>query len=251
MMRIEGKIYGEKEVRHMLAIAPKAFVRTIRHWMYSERKKFVGNKKRKGLFRRQLSSMRRGQNAASPFRRPGKWPDKVINAIKGYVYGTRTLSTMELKMGIGLGEPSKFIQGLAMMDINYKGSREITSDSAMTLPVYENLRRRGINVKYASKLRPRNQAFAAAKDKTEMFSRRMPDGTVLYFDAADRYKTGARKGELKKSALLFVGKRKVKIKPLFNFKGQWEDGIPAVVQRGQALIDRTVRALQLGYLKAE
>lgn len=251
MMKLQGKIYGDKEVRRMLAIAPKAFLKTARHWFYSERKRYVGNDKKKGLFRRQMQSLKLGAGAVSPFKRSGKWPQNVINAFKGYVYGANSLGNITLKMGAGIQNPSKFMQGLAMMDMKYSGSREISSGEPMTLPVYENLRKRGISIQYLAKMRPRNQAFRKIMQDDQIFTRRLPDGTVLYFDEMDRYKTGSKRGQMKRSALLFIGKRKVKLKPKFDFKGQWERGIPAVVSRGQTLIDRTTRALTLGYLKAE
>jgi len=250
MFRLEGKIHGAEEVKKLYAIAPKAFLNTIKRWFYSERKKYVGNRKMNGIFRRQLMGLRHA--GEGPFERPWKWPKNVVNAISGVVTGIDNMGSIMLTMG-GLSD-SKFIQGMAMMDVGYSGPRVISSSSNMTIPVYKNLAKLGIRRDWAL-----NQKMFFGGRDGGLFAKRTANGTILYFNASDRYKTGARKGALKRSALLFIGKKQIKLNPKFDFVNQWETRIPAAVSRGQTLIDRTVRALTtenkvtggIGYIKAE
>lgn len=238
---IEGELVGNgREVRNMLAAAPGAFKKSIRRQMYRERKRYVGNTQRDGKIRKQL--MRRGLQGKGAYGRKGKWPRNVARGFKGYVYNKQTLDNMTLRLGIGLRNPSKFALGLRMMDEGYRGSRVINSPNQMPIPVYRNIK----------KIFPgdSSKAFKIMSQQGDLQPVNI-GGTTLWFHEGLKYKTRGRgveskKGQFKKSALMFVGARSVKISPQFDFVNMLNNDRPRIVNRARRVINNTVRRLNRG-----
>lgn len=249
MIAIQAKLTGDKKTEQLVATWPKAFQITLRRWMYAERRKYVGNKTKEGKFRRQLMRLRKGAGAPSLFRRAGNWARNVIRGFKGFFrqFG----QSLNMTMTMGRKGTNNFMRGLQMMDISYSGSRNISSSNYMTLPVYANLRKRGINPSefYKSKSSPKNQAYSIMRGNN-IFARKVGD-TIYWFDEDLKYKSGKRKGQPKRSALVFIGKKMIKIKPKFDFVRQWEGRKSQIIKDGEGRINRTVRALNKGYMRAE
>lgn len=245
MIYIDGeKIGNEKEVRQLLAGAPGAFRNAFRILLYQERKRYIGNKKKDGKFRKQL--LRKRLNGRGPFGRKGTWPKNVAKAFKGYVFNKKTLDNMTLRMGAGLNNPSKFMLGLRKMDEAYKGSRSITSSKQMPIPLYRNIKKVYSgdastvfkNLSKAGKLQPVNIG-----------------NRTFWFHKDLKYKTRgkgdrSKRGKFKKSALMFIGAREVKIKPQFNFEGMLEAEKPKIVNRARRAVKQTVRRLNRGMVRS-
>jgi len=137
-LKLEGRLYGLKEIQTMYAAAPGAFFKAIRHRMYSERKRYIGTRGFEGKFRKKILAKKHSGTGA--FKRDGTWPRNVAAAFKGYLRGDKAINTMEMHMGTGLLHPTRFSRGLAMMDQGYTGDRTISGNGKnMPLPVYKNL----------------------------------------------------------------------------------------------------------------
>lgn len=244
MIELTGRVYGAEQTQRLLAAAPNAYRKGIRRFFYSERKKYVGNKRIDGKFRRQLSR-RRHQGAKFPFNRPdsNQWSRQVYKSFKGYVFNVTRLDGMTLRMGIGLRKPSAFVRGLERMDRDWQGSRVLGSagKGEMSIPAWGNINKvwQGLRGNAWSDLKPHLTPF-----KTK-------HGTTLWFDKRQKkWAKGKNAGRFKKSALMFVGKKAIEIDQQFDFVKQWDGQLPKVVKRGQRQVDLVTRRLLRGYSNA-
>jgi len=241
LLGFEAKKYSLDKIKQMYAAAPGAFYKAIRHRMYSERKRYIGNRSSpEGRFRRELLNKR--HSGTGIFARKGKWPVNVARAAKGYLSGAESINNMFMRMGVGLKKQSGFTRGLALMDAAYLGSRTIHGGGKqMPIPVYKNL----------LKVQPTEPSTAFRK--LSAAGRLIPINKcnkTLWFlrDGIGKHKE--QRGRFKPSALLFVGTRSVTIKPQFNFGGMFRAEMPAIINRAQNEIDGTVRRLMRGDFKS-
>jgi hypothetical protein len=223
----------------MLNEAPQRFLITMRAWLGAERDRYVGNNSGKdGAFRKQILRLKRGEGASDSFRRGGKWPMKLAKSFKGYIYNKENLNDLTLKMGSGLRHPSKFMEGMAMMDAA-KGGGTITSSRFMSLPVYKNLKRLGIESNFK-----KHFELLFKDNLTPIMGK---GGTLLWFEKDMTYKRQRGGNPFKRNALMFIGKKQVKIKQHFDFSKQFYSESGAVIRRGMTALNRACRDLKERY----
>lgn len=244
MIRLEGRIFGLNEVKRMYAAAPGAFFKAIRHRMYSERKRYIGTKGAHwlGKFRKKIMSKKHAGKGM--MKRDGKWPKNVAAAFKGYLRGEQAIGTMEMHLGTGLRHPSKFSRGLTMMDAAFSGDRTIRSNKNMPVPLYKNIMRvyRG---------REMSRAFRDMNADGSLVPV-VKNGRVFWFDKGGRYKRRTKEGKIfKKSALMFIGAKSIRLSPQFNFMNYLDGERPRIITRAKREIDGTVRRLSRGIVKSD
>ncbi len=79
-------------------------------------------------------------------------------------------------------------------------------------------------------------------------------GNILWFlkdfdtykNSAGQYQRGKRAGQYKSKALVFIGRKSVKLKPHFDFVGMWETRKPVAMKHGVRLINEAVRGMNMG-----
>jgi hypothetical protein len=240
MILLFTSLKGRANSQNMLTEAPQRFLITMRAWLAKERNRYVGNNSGKdGTFRKQIMRLKRSEGASDSFRRGGKWPEKLARSFKGYIYNKTNLNDLTLKMGAGLRDASKFMQGMAMMDAT-KGGGTISSSKFMALPVYKNLQKLGIE-------KGLSKAFGDFP-QGQLVPLMAKSGTLLWFDKAQMYKRQRGGNPFKKSALMFIGKKQVKIKQHFDFSKQFYSGADAIRRRGMTALNWAVRDLNEGYV---
>ncbi len=241
MISLSPSLIGHKKIQDMLGYAPVRLLITLRGWLAAERNRYVGNSSGKdGLFRRQIKALKRGKNATNEFRRNGKWLDMVAKAFKGYIINKNSIDNLTLRMGAGLLDRSKFMRGMAMMDASYTGSGIIASKKYMALPVYKNLQKLGINDNF--------RKHFVNLFKTELTPIKGKNDTILWFEKDMTYKRKREgQGQFKRSALLFIGKKQVKLRKHFDFSKQFYGQADAIRRRGITALNRTIDAMNRGY----
>jgi hypothetical protein len=236
MISLSTSLNGHVNLQNMLTEAPNRFLITMRVWLAKERDRYVGNNSGKdGSFRRQIKALKRGEGAYKGMERSGKWPGKLAKSFKGYILNRNDLNNLTLRMGAGLRNTSVFMKGMAMEDA-VKGGGTITSSKFMTLPIYRNLKKLGITTGNAFSDFPQGQLIPVMKN-----------GTVLWFDKSQMYKRQREGNVFKKSALLFIGKKQVKLKQKFDFVNQFYGMADQIRRRGMTALNRAVRNLNEGY----
>lgn len=206
-------VLNSEKIIHMLGYAPEAATEYMRRWLYHERREFVGNKKKDGQFRRSLQRRKlRG--------RPGTWPKNVSRIFKGYVKSHSNLNGMELHMGAGLNNPTKFTKGITAMERGFE--TRPTSKSYMPMPFYSNLMAAGYANKYGKLFREHRAA-----NKWDIVP--VGNGKILFFEKGGHEHP------------LFIGVRKARIKKTITFTDQWSRRIPQSLKRGERYLDTAMR----------
>ena len=240
VIQIEGRTHGAKEVNRMYAAAPGAFFKAIRHRMYSERKRYIGTRGSAfGKFRKQL--MRKRHAGKNAFGRGGKWPENVAKAFKGYLRGEKMLDGMSMHMGSGLKKRSKFVKGLEMMDKSATNRTISGKGKYMPVPAYRN-----IGKHYRG---PMSRAFRAMAGRGDLVPVKR-GGRIFWFHKNGRYKQRKKSGMFKRSALMFIGQKMIKISPQFDFNSYMKGESPRMLVRARREIDGTVRRLNRGIIKS-
>jgi hypothetical protein len=240
MILLEGRLTGEKKIKQMYAAAPGAFYKAIRHRMYSERKRYIGTRGYDGKFWRSLNRMKRG--GQGEFKRQGNWPANVVRALKGHMQGAGKISTMVMRLGIGIRKKNKFLEGLARLDTSYTGSRTSSSNKFMPIPVYRNLS------KYVSD--PNGKTFYSLLDQGRLVPI-VKGNKILYFMNEGKYKKKSKTGSAyKRNALVFIGTKKITVKPKFTFVNYMVTEESRIAVRARREIDGTVRRLNRGIIKS-
>jgi hypothetical protein len=246
MMEISLDIKNKNMVSEMLRKAPKRILIGISKWLYGERNRYVGNQRRDGKFRQQFRRLKAGAGAWSSFSRPGTWSKNIVKSFKGYVLDKDNPYKIRLRMGFGLRNPSEFVQGLRMMEESAT-NRSIASSKFMTIPAYRNLNKYGLGIH-----RKAENAFTKAREQgIKLIPIRGGYGSLLWFDASQKRKratSSGASGGFKRSALLFVGRKGIKLSPKFNFKKQFYGQKAAMILRGQKKLNREIRDFELGYV---
>ena len=125
----------------------------------------------------------------------------------------------------------------------------VNSASNLVFPVYKNLRRRPISMRQMTQNR-KNIILKDVIDGYRTTAVKRGDATYI-FDTQDVNKRGPNKGKLRPTALLFVLRRKFNIPKKIDFINQFKTKQPEYVNRAKGMLDRAVRGIEKGYLKAE
>jgi hypothetical protein len=234
MIAVEGRIYGVDQIARLYAKAPGAFYKAIRHRMYSERKRYIGNKDGMGLFQKTLARIKRSGQGV--FSRGGYIPHNVARSFKGYLSGGGSggIGTMKMHMGIGLRHPNDFTEGLARLDASYTGSRTSASAKYMPVPVYRNLSNYipDYTGKTFYKLMRENRLTAV-----------IAGNKIFYYMKEGKYKRQREGQQFKKNALVFIGTNKITVKPKFVYIDFMKTQDALITARAQREIDATCRRL--------
>lgn len=232
--------------------APLNFINTINHWLYSERKIFIGNKSHDGTVRRQLKKLK--HPGSGPFKRPGGWAKNVINAFFGRIGGVHPNATMT--MGIGSKKINKpFFRGLEKMEGSYSGDRSIKSSKYMPLPVSKNIEKY-LGGRAGGEYMQAIRKFHDYADAGKLIPIKRGNNLLWFLNnfnrysgTETRYSQGSKKGQFKKDALVFIGRKSVTLNPRFEFQSLWETRKPAAIKHAYRLIRETLRGLDKGYVK--
>ena len=149
-------------------------------------------------------------------------------------------------MGLGWTGEKRFFQGLYAMEKSTP-EKTVTSSENMVFPAYKNLLKKGISVHPMHKGRT-NLVFKEA-NKRRMFAKQYADKTIMY-DANDTFKSGAKKGQFKSSAVMFILKKKFKMPKRIDFFGLWDTQQSKTIRRMTNIIRQTIRGIEKGYIPA-
>ena len=243
MFEIVPRLLGFKETAAVLDGTPEVFKKTYRHWMFSERMRYHK------VFSRQIMRARYNEGAPSMFRRHGAWEPRVAAPFKGMSIREQPNG---ITMEVGLGTENRkaknasFIKRLMLMERSFPGSEMTSSGKLMPIPLIRNLDR--LNV-----MRPRRGSNSYLKNAETALSGGMGQkglipikrgGTIYWFNTMDRMKNG----RLRKSALLFIGKRMVRLRKRLDFVKPWEGRKDQMVDNFVVKMNRTLRNISRGYL---
>jgi len=228
--KLEGNVFGADKVEQWLGEAPKAIHNGVAKWLFAERNKYVGNRKRNktGVFTR---AMLKRQHST---RRGGTWSPSAALMFKGFMkYEINPEAyNLTLKMGLLSKKKSGFVEGMRQMQDGYTRS----SSKFMPVPVYQNLQAIGYDRSYYA-------TFKYLMDSDQLVMVRQK-GYALYI-----HKPTIESGGDMYDATMFVGYRRISVKPQkFKFEEKWEKRMPAVMNRGRKTMDRTItRLMKKGY----
>jgi hypothetical protein len=168
---------------------------------------------------------------------------RVVHAFKGRLENYNSLrgDLLEMRMGLrsNTRKGSRYFEGLEMMEKSYSGNRSIHSSKYMPIPLYKNINNAGFDEDY-------ELIDMMNAGKLAMVKRR---DRLYYYLRGQYYSTGKKEGEYKRKALMFLGVKKISLKPRFDFYGAWNDHKPSAINHGARLIKECVRGLELGYVK--
>jgi len=231
-LKLEGVVNNDKQVSAWLSIAPKAVTSAILKRLYKEKARFVGAKKgnKIGTYTRHVMRMnRRG--------RPGKMPMNVARIFSGLVKvprGGKNVENVTLTLGMTKENHSPFVQGIIGLQSGYTR----TTSSWMPIPNYSNLEKVGITGKYYMN-------FKTMADRGELIPLRI--GGQMLFIYEPMIETGFDLYE----STLFTGVKRVSVDAMdWKFKEKFDKLYPKIVLRTQRAIDRVIRGLNRGYIKA-
>ena len=229
--QFEGKVLGAGNLAKLIGFAPERITTTIRRRLYVERNKFVGNRKKrqKGSFT--SSVMRRKRRG-----RPGTMPINVAAMFRGFVkVGAKdSVDRMTLRMGILKKHPRGFTRGIMELQ---KGFTH-TSSKIMPIPVYDNLAKVGISSKFTKSF---HQMIASGELVT------IQEGGNVLFISENLIEQG---GNVYDSLLWYGTHRMTARANNFGFIRQWNTRWPKVHKRLQNAVNRTVRSIEKGYVRA-
>ena len=212
MIEIKTTLTGGQYIKSMFQLAPEKFLQATRGWLFSEKKKFIGDEKTDGSFRRSVMNKKRSG-------RSGTWPKNVAKLFKGYVTGTNNIGTLKLTMGIAMNNPSVFTQAIAGMQDGYS----VSSPNFMIQPIWKNLEQKGI-------FKKQHAAFKEmlAAGELEIINAR---GRLMIFEKYGR------------GTLLWRGVKNITVPKKIDFYEKWNNTIPAVTNRGQVAVDNVVKKM--------
>lgn len=216
---IEAEIKGEEKLKYLFKIAPETFRRQSELWLWREKVAFVGSSKKDGKFTKELLNKPRKY-------RSGNYSRFVARSFTGVIDNKTNLNAMRLRMGIVRDNQKKSLPYLE--SLGFGGISTPKSKSWLMVPNYKNLADLGYKHEAMGKL------LANLYDRVNPV---LHNGKLLVFD------------ENKK--LLFTGVKSRQMQRQFNFDASWNKRTASVVKHGNTMIERTVRSLERGYLKAE
>lgn len=229
-------VLGDREIQRKLAMAPVAMSDALEHWMWAERKSFVGNKQVAGSFRRQLENKQRST-------RSGPWSGGVTKAFAGRLErGGMNPLDKKLVLGVSDGKLKK----MPFLETLTKSHTVVpTSKRWLLIPFYKNLTTAG---RYGS------WNFGVTKKHWGHFRDERRDslrfviyhGKLLVFDGREPPVQGTGKRNRK---LLFVGVKQARIKKKFDFIRSAERRGVGMDKRAHKFIDRAVRNIEKGLIR--
>jgi hypothetical protein len=226
-------VLNERRLQIALASAPKVFTREVAHWLWKERKTFIGNKTYMGSFRQSLLRKKRKSY-------DGTWNKGLAMAFVGFPSGMNTLGTMEMHLGLS----DKWRKKIPYIEELAKGySVSPKSKKWLVIPFYKSMRGIQRSGRYGG------TAMGVAKNTwSKYLSQKFEDkaikvvpyhGKVLFF--------GTDKAGSMKNKLMFVGVKHVKIKKQFDFLAACRRRIPGIIRRAAKTVDKTVAKLEKGF----
>jgi len=244
-MEIVAKPIGFQETAALIDGMPPLFRDTIRHWMFSDRKRYGA------IFKRTIARQKHNAGAPSMFRMGGNWQGRVAAPFKS-VSISENANEMSMAIGLQARGGQDITQGfkkrLMMMEQSTGENTEMSSDKFMPIPVWRNLNKNSAAMADIGAL-PLNRRGGATILKRLIRSKSVTaikkNGTMYYYDN-DMEKRG---GGFKRSALLFVGKKLVRLRKRYDFVKQWEGRKDAVVDNFVTKINRMLRNISRGYLQ--
>jgi len=258
MIQFIDKLLGLKETEAAITSMPPLLRETAKYWMFSERKKNYAR------FKKRNSGLKRNAKAPSMFRRSGTWDKGSIGPFHGV---SMRDGPNEVSMTTGLGSEGKsksasgYIRRLALMEKSYPGSQMVSSGKLMMIPLIKNLYKIGAgrmkdssntgpysNLYNNAQARMRESNYAVRGGNLEktgsgMFAVRK-GGNTYWFNPHDRFKNG----KLRKSALLFIGKRVVNLRKRIDFVNPFKQNIQSVERRFTTKVRRTLGNISRGQM---
>lgn len=217
MIDVETK--GEEKLAYLFRMAPETFRRQFELWLWREKVAFVGSSKKDGKFTKELLNKPRKY-------RSGNYARFVARAFTGVVENKTNLDAMRLRMGIVRPGQQKNLPYLE--SLGFGGISVPRNKSWLMVPNYKNLSDLGYKYEAMGKL------LANLYDRVHPV---LHNGKLLVFD--DNRK------------LLFTGIKTRQMTRQFNLEASWSKRAASVQKHGNTMIERTVRSLERGYLKAE
>lgn len=229
-------VLGERRIQRLFEMAPKVFTEAMAHWLWRERRMFVGNKERQGSFQRQLGRKTRKDAGR-------KWRVGIGNAFKGWIDNPKRLYGMTLTMGVN----DVWLKRMPYVELLNTGGT-ITPKRAnwLIIPKYDNLRTVSEYKKYGGHGKMTfNKLFRQLYDNSDLYYMFF-HGKMLYFGD---FESGGKSHLNNK--LLFVGVKSAKIKRQFNFERSFTRRKSGMIRRAEKMASRTVRNIDQGKLWAE
>jgi len=235
----EVVILNEKRVQQLFAMAPREFSKSMVHFMWRERKSFVGNKRHMGSFRRTI--LRKKTKSYS-----GTWHQGMARAFTGNINHPDKLDNMQLSMGVGdvWKERIPYIEELA------KGySVAPKAKKWLMIPMYKNLRSIQLFGRVGGTGMGRTKKpWSRVIQMLYNSSRITPilfHGKLLFFGNTKGERGTHERRHLAHlhNKLLFIGVKSVTVKKQFDFYKAFERRIPGIIRRANNTVDRTVREI--------
>jgi hypothetical protein len=211
--QVKGQVLGDYLLRRNLAMASERYRWNLRDWLKSERRSFVGDKERDGVFRKKLE---RKTNLKG-----NGWSKSITRQFKGFISSDQKIDGMKLTMGI-LGRHS-IHRGLALLE----DGGTINTSKKMIVPIYSNI----TNKKGA------HRKFLDMSLRNQLVMKMSKTGKQLYFRKNSIGSFGTRD-------LLFIGVNKINVSKQYSFFGDWNNRIPKVIERGQRKVDTTTKQIE-------
>ncbi|MFA5323427.1 MAG: hypothetical protein WC373_12210 [Smithella sp.] len=229
MMQI--KVLNADRLQIILASAPKIFTREMAHFLWKERKTFIGNKTYMGSFRQSLLRKKRKSYG-------GTWSKGVANAFVGIPSGNMNdLRTMGMRLGVS-DKWRKKIPYIEKLDSGYNVSPN--SKKWLMIPFYKNMR----GIQRAG--RYGGTAMGATKNSWSKYIAQQFENkaikAVSYHGKALFF--GTDKSGTFKNKLMFVGVKHAKIKKQFDFMAACMRRTPGIIRRAAKTVDKTVAKLE-------
>jgi hypothetical protein len=251
-------ILGEALVQQLFAMAPRAFGRSMTHWLWSERKHFLGNKKYRGEFRRSLDVKERKYG-------PGKWRKGIGSAFTGNVINRDQLDNLHLNMGI----TEKWQKRIPYADFLSRGGTILPKKAKwLIIPYYKNLGLRilGRLGSFIGSKRSYNKLFNFAAGNIEGnfppgLKLRYPvfkNGRMYLFGNTSSETHRNKKGKVVRTKtgigrlhdkLLFTGVKSVEVGKQYDFISDFERRRPIFVKNAYSMVEKTVAELDSGKIK--
>lgn len=241
MVKSKGNltVYGSKELHQMLLTAPKAILNGAEHWMWKERKLFVGNKGSTGTFRRSLKRKKKKYSS-------GTWSGAIGQAFTGSVKNRGNSRGMYLEMGV----IDKWRKRIPYVDILAKGGTvRPKSGKWMLIPNYKNLRDSGVRGRIGSSSGSKmNWTRWRKQNQGSLMAPFVHNGKLYIFAKGT---SGSPDSKYRRMGLfnkrpLFIGVKKATIKKQFDFVKAFDRRIPGMVKRFDKRINKVIDKLNSG-----
>lgn len=245
---VSVELLGSDKVQKMFYAAPKVFARAMTHFLWRERKNFVGNKRHSGAFRRTLERKKRKY-------RDGTWSKAMGRGFTGTIDHPESTGNMTLKMGIS----QKWQERIPYLSELSKGYTVTPKNRQwLIIPMYKNLLSVGLfgrigGTGMGKTKRTWGRLMAAMNAGGKLDQPFVHHGKLLFFgDVPDKGGTHERRhlhGLHRK--LLFVGVKRTTIKQQFDFYRAFERRVPGLKIRVEKTIYRVTQNLEKGKMWAE